>query len=124
MSVRGALSTEVFDELYAECEVFISSRLLLLGSRLARHNRVGRDRRLSTAASLAEHERCLDWVNQHKALTLLGSEACNYGIHGVSNPLGVTFAMGGTLANALVVLLLIPARTRIRSLLSKRSLTR
>ncbi len=69
-------------------------------------------------------ERCLDWVNQHKALTLLGSECVNYGIYGVSNPLGVTFAMGGTLCNAIVVCLLIPARARIRSLLSRRSLTR
>jgi hypothetical protein len=69
-------------------------------------------------------DKCLAWVDQHKALALLGTECCNYGIHGVSNPLGVTFAMGGTVTNVIVICFLIPARTRIRSLLSRRSLTR
>jgi hypothetical protein len=69
-------------------------------------------------------ERCLNWVNQHKALALLGSECCNYSVHGISNPLGVTFALGGTLTNLIVICFLVLARTRIRSLLSRRSLTR
>jgi hypothetical protein len=69
-------------------------------------------------------EKCLAWISQHKSLTLLGTECANFSVHGISNPLGVTFALGGTLVNAIVICLLVPARTRIRSLLSRRSLTR
>jgi hypothetical protein len=67
-------------------------------------------------------ERCLAWVNEHKALALLGTECANYSVHGISNPLGVTFAMGGTFVNVIVICFLVPARERIRSLLSRRSL--
>jgi hypothetical protein len=69
-------------------------------------------------------DRCLAWVDQHKTLALLGTETANFAVHGISNPLGVTFALGGTVTNVIVICFLIPARTRIRSLLSRRSLTR
>jgi hypothetical protein len=66
-------------------------------------------------------DKCLNWISQHKALALLGTECANYSVHGISNPLGVTFAMGGTLVNVIVICFLAPARTRIRLLLSRRS---
>ena len=65
-------------------------------------------------------ERCLAWVDQHRALTLLGTECSNYATHGISNVLGVTFALGGTLVNVVVICLLIPLRARTRALLARR----
>lgn len=67
-------------------------------------------------------DKCLAWVNRHKALTLLGTECGNYGTHGIANPLGVTFALGGTLVNAIVICVLVPLRSRVRALLSRSSL--
>ena len=40
-------------------------------------------------------EKCLAWINRHRALSLLGTEAMNYGSHGIQ-PLGVSFAIGGS----------------------------
>ena len=68
-------------------------------------------------------ERCFRWIREHKSTSLIGTEAVNYAHTGL-DPLGVTFALGGTLTNLIVICFLVPARTRIRSLLSRRSLTR
>jgi hypothetical protein len=62
-------------------------------------------------------ERCLNWVRQHKSTSLLGTELFNYGTHGISDQLGVTFALGGTLVNLLVICVLLP----VRALLKRRS---
>ena len=56
-------------------------------------------------------DRCLTWINQHKSTSLLGTELFNYGTHGISDQLGVTFALGGTLINLLVIFVLLPVRT-------------
>ncbi len=40
-------------------------------------------------------EQCLRWIRNHKSTSLLGTELFNYGTHGISDPLGVTFALGG-----------------------------
>lgn len=55
-------------------------------------------------------DKCLAWVNKHRALSLLGTECANYSVHGISNPLGVTFAIGGSAVNFLVICVLLPAR--------------
>jgi hypothetical protein len=48
------------------------------------------------------------WVNKHKVVTLMVTEGINYGVHGISNPLSVDFALGGTIVNVLVVFFLMP----------------
>jgi hypothetical protein len=59
-------------------------------------------------------ERCLHWIRNHKSTSLLGTELFNYGTHGISDPLGVTFALGGTLVNVLMIFLLLPMRERAK----------
>ena len=54
---------------------------------------------------------CLDWIQQSPGLTLLLTEATNYLVHGISSPIGVGFAMGGTLVNLLFVYGYIPSRS-------------
>src|SRR5689334_10337124 len=58
-------------------------------------------------------ERCFRWIRNHKSTSLLGTELVNYGTHGI-DPLGVSFALGGTLINILVICVLLPLRERAR----------
>ena len=58
-------------------------------------------------------ERCLRWINKHKSTSLIGTEMCNYAHTGI-DPMGVTFALGGTLVNALMIYLLLPMRDRAK----------
>jgi hypothetical protein len=58
--------------------------------------------------------RCFHWINRHKSTSLLTSELVNYGTHGISDPLGVTFALGGTLVNIIMIYLFLPSRERLR----------
>jgi hypothetical protein len=60
-------------------------------------------------------DRCLNWIRQHKSTSLLGTELFNYGTHGISDQLGVTFALGGTLVNLLVIFLLLPVRALLKA---------
>jgi hypothetical protein len=41
----------------------------------------------------------LRWINAHKVVTITLTEAVNYSVHGISSPLGVTFALAGILAS-------------------------
>jgi hypothetical protein len=52
--------------------------------------------------------RVINWILDNKVLTLLCTEIFNFGVHGISNPSAVTFALGGTVFNALMVFLLLP----------------
>ena len=54
---------------------------------------------------------CLDWIQQRPGLTLLLTEATNYLVHGISSPIGVGFAMGGTVINILFIYGYIPSRS-------------
>ena len=54
---------------------------------------------------------CLDWIQQRPGLTLLLTEATNYLVHGISSPIGVGFAMGGTMVNLLFVYGYVPSRS-------------
>ena len=58
-------------------------------------------------------DRCLSWIRNHKSTSLIGTELCNYAHTGL-DPLGVTFAIGGTLVNALVIYLLLPMLDRAK----------
>ncbi len=66
-------------------------------------------------------DRCLRWINQHRSTSLLGTELVNFGSHGTTDPLGVTFALGGTLVNVLMIFVLLPFREK---LLRRRALIR
>jgi hypothetical protein len=56
--------------------------------------------------------RCIRWIGQHKSTSLLGTELVNYGTHGL-DPLGVSFSLGGTLVNVLVIYLLVPCLEKL-----------
>lgn len=58
-------------------------------------------------------ERCLRWIRNHKSTSLIGTELCNYAHTGL-DPLGVTFALGGTLTNVMVIYLLLPMLDRAK----------
>ena len=55
---------------------------------------------------------CLRWINRHKSTSLLGTEFVNYGSHGL-DPLGVSFSLGGTLVNVLVIYLILPCLEKL-----------
>ena len=61
-------------------------------------------------------DRILVWVRSHKILTVTCTEILNYSIHGVESPLGVTFALGGTLVNILMVTFIVPIWCRLSNL--------
>ena len=56
---------------------------------------------------------CLDWIQERPGLVILLTEATNYLVHGISSPIGVGFAMGGTIVNLLMVYGYIPGRKLI-----------
>ena len=58
-------------------------------------------------------ERCLRWIRNHKSTSLIGTELVNYSHTGL-DPLGVTFALGGTLVNSVVIYLLLPILERAK----------
>jgi hypothetical protein len=62
---------------------------------------------------------CLDWIQQRPGLTILLTEATNYFAHGMSSPIGVGFAMGGTIVNMLVVYGYIPSRRLLSVITAK-----
>jgi hypothetical protein len=47
-------------------------------------------------------------INKQKALSLTGTEVVNFTIHGISNPLAVTMAIGGTIINAIMIFFVVP----------------
>ena len=62
-------------------------------------------------------ERCLQWISRRRSTTLLGTELCNYSVHGISQVDSVVFAMAGTAVNAMMILCVLP----VRALLKRRS---
>lgn len=58
-------------------------------------------------------DRCLRWIRNHKSTSLISTEILNYSHTGL-DPLGVTFALGGTLTNALVIYVLLPMLDRAK----------
>jgi hypothetical protein len=61
---------------------------------------------------------CLDWIQQRPGLTILLTEATNYLAHGTS-PIGVGFAMGGTMVNMLAIYGYIPSRKLLSVMAAK-----
>jgi hypothetical protein len=58
----------------------------------------------------------LRWINAHRIVTITLTEAVNYSVHGISSPLGVCFALGGTLVNIFMVTFIVPIWCRLSSL--------
>lgn len=68
-------------------------------------------------------QRCMRWIREHKSTTLLCTELFNYGTHGI-DPLGVSFALGGTLTNLFVILVVLPMLDRPKRRRSEQSIQR
>ena len=58
-------------------------------------------------------ERTLEWINSHKVVTLLGTEAFNFGVHGIENPNSTVFALGGTVMNIFMIFVFVPIRNLV-----------
>jgi uncharacterized membrane protein YkvI len=58
----------------------------------------------------------LRWINDHKVVTITLTEAVNYSVHGISSPIGVVFALGGTMVNAFMVIFIVPIWCRLSNL--------
>jgi hypothetical protein len=58
-------------------------------------------------------ERCLSWIRNHKSTSLISTEILNYSHTGL-DPLGVTFALGGTLVNVLMIYVLLPLHEKAK----------
>lgn len=61
-------------------------------------------------------DRMLIWIRQHKILTVSCTEVVNYTVHGITSPLSVTFALGGTLMNILMVFIIVPIVCKFKRL--------
>jgi hypothetical protein len=59
-------------------------------------------------------ERCIKWISQHRSTALLGTELCNYSVHGIAQPDGVVFALAGTGVNAVMIFCILPLRVLLK----------
>jgi hypothetical protein len=57
-------------------------------------------------------ERTLKWMNRNRGLALLGLEAINFSIHGITSSNEVLFALGNTLVNIVGLWIYLPLRQR------------
>ena len=55
-------------------------------------------------------EATLNWMAHNKVVTLLGTEALNFGVHGISKATAVTLALGGTFMNLIMIFVWLPIR--------------
>lgn len=66
--------------------------------------------RIPVLKRLIDKERTLSWINKNKVLTLLLTEAINFGSHGVVQASAVTLALGGTACNIAMLFVFLPLR--------------
>lgn len=59
-------------------------------------------------------DKLLGKINHNKGITLLITEAINFGVHGASRPDAAIYALGGTFVNAIFVFIVNPIRFLIR----------
>ena len=57
-------------------------------------------------------EKFLNWIGTHKILSLLITESVNLSTH--SSIAGVPFALGGTIVNTFVIMIIFPVRSLLR----------
>jgi hypothetical protein len=58
-------------------------------------------------------DRCLRWIRNHKSMALISTELVNYAHTGL-DPVGVIFALGGTITNVLFIYVLLPMLDRAK----------
>jgi hypothetical protein len=56
----------------------------------------------------------LRWIIEHKSVALICTECFNYSVHGITQSIAVTFALGGTACNALMIWAVLPVLNKIR----------
>lgn len=61
-------------------------------------------------------EALFTWVNRNKSLSILGTEAINFGLHGISRPDSVLFALGSTIVNAVFIFIVVPIKVSMRKM--------
>jgi hypothetical protein len=66
-----------------------------------------------------KRETIFNWINDNKVIALVLTEILNLGKEGISSSTAVTFALGGTFVNTIMIFIVIPARQGIRSVFSK-----
>jgi hypothetical protein len=59
-----------------------------------------------------KREKLFQWIGNNKGTTLLITEFVNAAVHGISNPTGVIFMLGGTFINIFMVMIGIPMSLR------------
>ena len=57
-------------------------------------------------------EKTLAWMSKNKSLSLLGLEAINFAIHGITDANAVIFALGNTIFNVVMLFGFLPFRQR------------
>jgi hypothetical protein len=63
-------------------------------------------------------DKILAWINSHKVLTLLITEFVNIGTHDVESPSSITFALGGTFLNIIMIFIVVPLTRPLQRLKS------
>ena len=53
---------------------------------------------------------CLEWIRSHRSLALVITEATNLLLHGITDPTGILFTLGGTAVNVGFVFGYLPGR--------------
>jgi len=56
----------------------------------------------------------LRWIIDHKSVALICTECFNYSVHGITQSIAVTFALGGTLCNGIMIYGILPLMNKIR----------
>lgn len=59
-------------------------------------------------------EKMLDWIVRNRTLALLITEIINFATHGVTSASSVLFAVGSTLVNAIMIMVVLPLRAKAR----------
>jgi|ERR1035438_6009759 hypothetical protein len=65
---------------------------------------------ISRLMTTKRKESSLTWINDNKGMSLLGMEAVNFGIHGITDPNSVMFALGNTILNIIMLWVFLPVR--------------
>jgi hypothetical protein len=67
--------------------------------------------KLCRADGYIRSEKLLDWATEHKTVTFMTTETVNIAkSHFGMDPMGVMFALGGSVVNMVVIFLVLPAR--------------
>ena len=74
---------------------------------------------LPVVGKFVKKDRAVEWILANKVLTLLCTEIFNFGVHGISNPASVTFALGGTIFNAMMIFIFLPIGNRRKRISDK-----